>query len=86
MRASSTSAGALKQDDVVELGIELPLVALAAGHEQLAGVVAGEQVGDGLLAPYPVQRSVRQRHPVTPPIGVGVDRPVSSCAEDLQDR
>jgi hypothetical protein len=66
----------VQQHDLVELWIELALVDLAAGLKKVTVVVAGEQIGDGLLAPYPVGRSVRQCHPVPPTVGIGIDSPV----------
>jgi hypothetical protein len=79
-------SGGAQEDDVVEPGIELALVALTAGHEEAAGGMASEQVSHRLLAPYPVGRSIRQRYPVAPEVGIGIDGLMSSQAKELQSR
>jgi hypothetical protein len=74
-----------EQGDVVELRVELSLVRLAARHEQVAVLMAGQQGGDGVLAPDPVRRSVRLGDPVTPLASVGVHRAVTPLAEHGED-
>ena len=50
-----------QENDVVEVRVERSLVGLAAGDEQVAVIVAGQQAGDGVLAPYPVRGAVWQK-------------------------
>ncbi len=75
-------SGRAQQHDVVELWVELALVGLAAGHEKTVLVVASEQIGDGLLAPYPSDDPSGSVTQWAPPVGIGIDSPVPTRAQD----
>jgi hypothetical protein len=53
---------------VVELGVELALVGLASRDEQVAVLVAGQQIGDGFLAPDPGFRRLPNRYLRSEPV------------------
>src|SRR5215510_4772540 len=76
--------GRAQQRDVVELGVKLALVGLAARDEQMTVPVTSQQSGDGILAPYPVRGPVRQADPVTPLVRVGVYDMMAPLTQDAQ--